>query len=60
MEDNPFHDDPVEGEDCPRKGCHGNTEFDLTGCTCHMGNPPCSVCTDSTLTCTDCAWPDEE
>lgn len=41
--------------------CGGILEYPLVeNCSCHMGNPPCSACTDVELTCNECGWTEED
>ena len=43
-----------EGEICNRDGCQGIMTYVKEGsCSCHI-NPPCSVCTDARLQCSEC------
>jgi hypothetical protein len=50
-----------EGDECNRKGCEGVLEYQkVENCCCHMGNPPCSACTDVLLECPKCYWNEEE
>jgi len=47
-----------KGEQCNRNGCKGILEEHDTdyGCSCHMGNPPCSYCVNCRSYCEECDW----
>lgn len=48
-----------EGDDCP--SCKkGKMFFFIQGCTCHLGNPPCSACVNAPLICDKCGYEQEE
>jgi hypothetical protein len=46
-----------EGDTCNRDGCDGVIEtHPPDNCSCHMGMPPCSACTDPRFYCPKCDW----
>lgn len=58
-----------EGDKCPENKydlaweCQGTLQIvhpDEGGCSCHLGMPPCSYCTTTTLECDECHWSETE
>jgi len=50
-----------EDDECPKIGCKGIMKYPpIENCSCHMGNPPCSACTDGLLTCNKCGIDEDE
>ncbi len=53
------------GEGCNRDGCKGVLEDsggkgEIGGCSCHLGNAPCSYCMYDPAYCSECGWePDQ-
>lgn len=48
--------EPEEGDFCPLHE-DGLLEWRrIHSCSCHLGHPPCSACTDAPLMCDECGW----
>ena len=46
-----------EGDSCPK--CRGELGYPkVENCSCHI-NPPCSACTNNSLSCENCGWKEE-
>ena len=46
----------VENDLCHRNFCLGTIQKIDGSCVCHMGNPPCSYCTNGLHYCDTCDW----
>jgi hypothetical protein len=60
FDDDKFVGTYEEDSDCPQCGEGWLGIPEVRGCTCHLGNPPCSQCTTNVLVCNSCAWTTED
>lgn len=51
----------IAGEICGRNNCTGVLyERNEGECTCHLGHPPCSYCTNCVGCCEECGWNEKD